>query len=127
MSQSSSGFRFERDLPSVAPLAPRVQYAALRTERRANMKPWISLAEGLKLAGLRLAVARASMPSPWSELCRGLFHVKGLDYQQLDARDPVTGLALLKSTTAQESVPVAFWNDERPRAYWLEQISLAER
>jgi glutathione S-transferase len=91
------------------------------------MKQWVSLAEGLKLPGLRLAVLRAGVPSPWSELCRALFHVKKLDYAQIDARDPATGLSLLKATTAQESFPVAFWNDEPPRANWLEILQLAER
>jgi glutathione S-transferase len=29
--------------------------------------------------------------------------------------------------TGQESLPVVFWNDERPRSHWLEQLVLAER
>jgi hypothetical protein len=91
------------------------------------MKQWISLSEGLARPGLRLALVRAGVPSPWSEFCRALFRVKGIDYEQVDGRDPVTGLTLLKSTTAQESMPVAFWNDERPRANWLELMHLAER
>ena len=85
------------------------------------MKAWISLSDGLKRPGLRLVLLRAGVPSPWSELCRAIFHVKQLDYEQLEGRDPVTGLALLRQTTAQESMPVAFWNDERPRTNWLEQ------
>jgi glutathione S-transferase len=91
------------------------------------MKQWISLADGLKRPGLRLALIRAGMPSPWSEFCRAIFHVKQLEYEQLDGRDPVAGLKLLRETTAQESMPVAFWNDERPRANWLELLHLAER
>jgi len=90
------------------------------------MKPWISLSEGLARSGLRLALVRAGIPSPWSEFCRAIFRVKRIDYEQVDGRDPVTGLALLKTTTAQESMPVAFWNDERPRATWLELLHLAE-
>jgi len=91
------------------------------------MKPWISLSEGLARPGLRLALVRAGIPSPWSELCRAIFRVKQIDYEQVDGRDPTTGLALLKTTTAQESMPVAFWNDERPRSNWLELLHLAER
>jgi len=91
------------------------------------MKQWISLAEGLNRPGLRLVLLRSGMPSPWSEFCRALFQVKQLDYEQLDARDPAAGLRLLKETTAQESMPVAFWNAERPRANWLELLHLAER
>jgi hypothetical protein len=91
------------------------------------MKEWISLSEGLKRPGLRLALVRAGVPSPWSEFCRAIFHVKQLDYEQVEARDPVTGLTLLRQATAQESMPVAFWNDERPRTNWLEILHLAER
>jgi hypothetical protein len=91
------------------------------------MKQWISLSDGLRRPGLRLVLVRAGVPSPWSEFCRAIFHVKELEYEQLDGRDAVTGLALLKQTTAQESMPVAFWNDERPRANWLELLHLAER
>jgi hypothetical protein len=91
------------------------------------MKQWISLSEGLARPGLRLALVRAGIPSPWSELCRAIFRVKQIDYEQIDGRDATTGLALLKTTTAQESMPVAFWNDERPRANWLELLHLGER
>jgi len=91
------------------------------------MKQWISLSEGLERPGLRLVLVRAGIPSPWSELCRAIFHVKQLDYEQVDGRDAATGLELLKRTTAQESMPVAFWNDERPRSNWLDLLHLAER
>jgi hypothetical protein len=91
------------------------------------MRQWIGLPEGLGRPGLRLALVRAGIPSPWSEFCRAIFHVKRIDYEQVDGRDAATGLALLKTTTAQESMPVAFWNDERPRANWLELLHLAER
>jgi hypothetical protein len=91
------------------------------------MKQWMSLSDGLNRPGLRLVLMRSGVPSPWSEFCRAIFHVKQLDYEQLDARDPNTGLALLRTTTAQESMPAAFWNDERPRTNWLEILHLAER
>jgi glutathione S-transferase len=91
------------------------------------MKEWVSLSDGLKRPGLRLVLVRAGVPSPWSEFCRAIFHLKQLDYEQVDGRDPVTGFTLLRQTTAQESMPVAFWNDERPRTNWLELLHLAER
>ena len=77
------------------------------------MNPWISLADGLNRPGLRLALVRSGMASPWSEFCRAIFHVKQLEYEQVDGRDPVTGLRLLKEATAQESMPVAFWNSSK--------------
>jgi hypothetical protein len=67
------------------------------------------------------------LPSPWSELCRALFHVKRIPFALVSARDPQLGLAGLKAATAQEALPVVFWQSERPRANWLEQVSLAER
>jgi glutathione S-transferase len=88
---------------------------------------WISLEQSTSLAGLRLAVVRAGMPSPWSEFCRGLFDARGIPYAQVDARDPVSRYAYLRQLTAQESLPVAFWNEERPRTSWFEQVALAER
>ena len=90
------------------------------------MKQWMSLFDGLNRPGLRLVLVRSGVPSPWSEFCRAIFHVKQLEYQQLDGRDPVAGLKLLRETTAQESMPAAFWNDERPRTNWLELLHLAE-
>lgn len=78
--------------------------------------------------GLRLAVPRSGVPSPWSEFCKAIFHVKGVDYVPLDAEDPAARLTtLLGPTTGQQSLPVAFWNKERPRSHWLEILHLAER
>jgi hypothetical protein len=91
------------------------------------MTGWLTLEEGLRASGLRIAPVRDGMPSPWSELCRALFHVKGIPFELVSARDPQRGLAALKDATAQESLPVVFWQSERPRANWLEQVSLAER
>jgi hypothetical protein len=90
------------------------------------MTTWLGLQDGLAATGLRIAPVRG-VPSPWSEWCRALFHVKRIPYALVNARDPQTGLSELKAATAQESLPVVFWNSERPRAGWLEQLSLAER
>jgi hypothetical protein len=67
------------------------------------------------------------LPSPWSELCRALFHVKRIPFALVSARDPQLGLTPLRTATAQDALPVVFWQSERPRASWLEQVSLAER
>jgi hypothetical protein len=87
---------------------------------------WLTLKEGLTAAGLRIAPVR-EVPSPWSELCRALFHVKRIPVALISARDSQLGLSELKTATAQEALPVVFWESERPRAHWLEQLSLAER
>jgi hypothetical protein len=87
---------------------------------------WLTLKEGLTAAGLRIAPVR-EVPSPWSELCRALFHVKRIPVALISARDPHLGLSELKAATAQETLPVVFWESERPRANWLEQLALATR
>jgi hypothetical protein len=90
------------------------------------MTKWLTLKEGLTAAGLRIAPVR-EVPSPWSELCRALFHVKRIPVALISARDPHLGLSELKAATAQDTLPVVFWESERPRSNWLEQLSLATR
>ena len=36
-------------------------------------------------------------------------------------------MKLLKEMTAQESFPVIWWQNERPRSAWLEQVQLVDR
>jgi hypothetical protein len=87
---------------------------------------WLTLKEGLTAAGLRIAPVR-EVPSPWSELCRALFHVKRIPVALINARDPHLGLSELKAATSHDTLPVVFWESERPRANWLEQLILATR
>jgi hypothetical protein len=91
------------------------------------MAEWLTFEEGQNASGLRIAPVRDGVPSPWSELCRALFHVKRIPFALVSARDPQRGLSALKAATAQESLPVVFWQAERPRTGWLEQVSLSER
>jgi glutathione S-transferase len=88
---------------------------------------WLTLEQGLAASGLRIAPVRAKVPSAWSELAKACFRVKGIPIALVDARDPESGLASIRVLTAQESLPVVWWNDARPRTNWLEQIHLAER
>jgi glutathione S-transferase len=91
------------------------------------MTPWLTLEQALSAPGLRVAPVRGGLPSPWSEFVRACFHVKRIPYSLVDARDAGRGLASIKELTGQESLPVVFWNNERPRSNWLEQLVLAER
>ena len=91
------------------------------------MTSWLTLEQALGAPGLRVAPVRAGLPSSWSEFIRACFHVKGVPYKLVDARDADRSFASVKRLTGQESLPVVFWNDERPRANWLEQLVLAER
>jgi len=91
------------------------------------MSSWLTLVQALGAPGLRVAPVRAGLPSPWSEFVRACIHVKRIPFSLVDARDPDRGLGSIKALTGQASLPVVFWNDERPRSNWLEQLALAER
>src|SRR5260370_27100801 len=92
-----------------------------------TMTPCLTLEQALGAPGLRVAPVRGGLPSPWSEFVRACFHVKRIPCSLVDARDADRGLTSIKTLTGQESLPVVFWNDERPRSNWLEQLVLAER
>jgi hypothetical protein len=91
------------------------------------MTAWLTVEEGMAAKGLRIAPVRGSVPSPWSEFCRALFHVKRIPFALVSARDPKSGLAAFKAATGHDVLPVVLWNEERPRASWVEQLALAER
>lgn len=89
------------------------------------MSDFIDLKEAIGMPGLRLVVI-STTPSPWGEAVKGFFHVKKIAY--VPVRHPMgKDQTLLRQLTAQESAPVAFYNDERPRSTWPEQLYLAER
>ena len=71
-----------------------------------------------------LLVAAGSLPSPWSEAAKGIFHVKGLPM-------PVVGYPrvdeALRTWTGAVNVPVLLNGDEPPRTGWAEILSFAER
>jgi glutathione S-transferase len=91
------------------------------------MTSWLTLDQALGAPGLRVAPVRGGLPSPWSEFVRACLHVKGVPYSLVDARDADRSLTSLRTLTGQESLPVVWWNDERPRSSWLDQLLLAER
>lgn len=73
--------------------------------------------------GPRLIVA-GSLPSPWSEAAKGIFHVKQLPvlvvgYPRVDEA--------LRLWTGAVNVPVLLNDDEPPRTGWAEILSFAER
>src|SRR5258708_7228552 len=92
-----------------------------------TMTPWLTLEQALGAPGLRVAPVRAGLPSPWSEFVRACFHVKRIHYSLVDARDADRGLTSIKTLTGQESLPVVFSNDERPRSNLLQRPVLSER
>src|SRR3984885_8229642 len=91
------------------------------------MDAWLTLQQALAAPGLRLAPVRAGLPSPWSEFARSWSHVKRIPSSLVDARDADRGLTSIRPLTGQESLPVVFWNDERPRSSWLRQVMMIAR
>jgi glutathione S-transferase len=89
------------------------------------MADYIDLKQAMDMPGLRLVVI-STTPSPWGEAVKGFFYVKQIPYTPV--RHPMgKDESLLRQWTAQESAPVAVYNDERPRSTWPEQLYLAER
>jgi glutathione S-transferase len=82
-----------------------------------------TLAEARGAPGLRL-VTLAAVPSPWSEVAKGIFDVKGLEYLavRMTPGDPE-----ICAWTGHHNAPVALYDDEAPRAAWAEILALAER
>lgn len=97
---------------------------------------YYSIAEARQMSGLRLVLGNYAIPGPWREACKGIFHVKGIPYAPVvtgnaGTSDATMGMhgtqSELRAWTGQSSQPVAVWNDERPRASWVDQLNLAER
>ena len=97
---------------------------------------YFSIAEAREMSGLRLVLGNYAIPGPWREACKSIFYVKGIPYTPVvtgnaGAPDAAMGMhgtqSELQAWTGQSSQPVAVWNDDRPRASWIDQLNLAER
>jgi glutathione S-transferase len=88
---------------------------------------YATIQEAKSMPGLRLILGANSVPGPWREACKGIFHVKKITYTPVASAGQDGSPRELTELTAQSSAPVALWNDERPRSTWIEQLYLAER
>jgi len=88
---------------------------------------YATIQEAKSMPGLRLILGANSVPGPWREACKGIFHVKKITYTPVASAGQDGSQRELTELTAQSSAPVALWNDERPRSTWIEQLYLAER
>ena len=84
---------------------------------------YVSIDEAIARRGLRMVVV-GSVPSPWGEAAKGIFHIKGIDWVAVRL---VYDSEPLKAWAGQRSGPVAVYDDERPRGGWAEILLLAER
>jgi len=77
------------------------------------------------LPGLRLALT-AGMPAPYSMSARGILDIKGVRYTPV-AQVGAGANETLVMWTKHRNAPIALYEDEAPRAGWLEILLLAER
>ncbi len=77
------------------------------------------------MSGLRLALT-AGAPAPYSMSARAVLDIKGVEYVPVLQIGGGANEALV-AWTRQRNAPVALYNDEAPRAGWLEILNLAER
>lgn len=110
-------------------MAAQIEFTDIKNE-------YLTIAEAREADGLRIVLGAYTVPGPWREACKGVFHVKGLSYKAVctgdgEGNDMSFGLggsfSELRAWTGQESAPVVVWNDERPRYTWVDQLNLAER
>jgi glutathione S-transferase len=80
--------------------------------------------ETARAARAPVLVAAGSLPSPWSEAAKGIFHVKQLPMQVVGY--PRVDEAL-RTWTGAVNVPVLLNGDEPPRTGWAEILGFAER
>lgn len=77
------------------------------------------------LSGLRL-VLTVGVPAPYSMSARSVLDLRVVQYIPV-AQMPAAENAELKDWTGHRNAPVAVYDDEAPRAGWLEILNLAER
>ncbi|TNF87842.1 MAG: hypothetical protein EP301_06045 [Gammaproteobacteria bacterium] len=89
------------------------------------MSRFVSIAEARSADGLRMVCLR-SIPNPWQEAAKGVFHVKGLDCQYAAQAETDIENAVA-DWTGDSSAPVAAYRKEKLRSGWAEILMLAER
>ena len=89
------------------------------------MVDYVEVAEARGLPGLRLALTRG-VPGPFSMAARAILDFSGVPYVPV-AQYPAQPNDELRAWTGHRNAPVAVYNDEAPRAGWLEILNLAER
>lgn len=85
---------------------------------------YLSVEEAMPRRGLRMVVV-GGVPSPWGEAAKGILHVKRIAWAAV--RLDYTSDALKQWTGGRRDGPIAFFDDEPPRAGWDQILLLAER
>jgi glutathione S-transferase len=86
---------------------------------------YVSCAEARQMSGVRLVLSIGS-PNPWGEAAKSVFHARQVEFAAV-GREGMDEDPDLFAWTGQRNVPVAMYNDEKPRHTWLDILYLAER
>jgi len=86
---------------------------------------FIPVEEAREKPGLRL-VLTASVPGPWGEAAKGIFHAKGVSFARVAQQAAQPNPELLE-WTGIENAPQAILDDETPLTGWVEILMRAER
>ncbi len=86
---------------------------------------YLSVAEARTLPGLRLVLS-AHVPGPWGEAAKAVLKQRNIPFVAV-AQTPVEANDDLRAWTGMRNAPIAVYNDEPPRAGWLDILMLAER
>lgn len=84
---------------------------------------YIEFEQARRAPGLRMIVV-PGIPSPWSEAAKGIFYIKKLPWKAVRLE---AGNDAMADWAKERSGPVAFFDDEPPRAAWGQILLLAER
>lgn len=86
---------------------------------------YVAAEDARGMSGLRLALT-CHAPAPYSMSARAIFDLKEVPYIPV-AQIGASENEALRAWTGHRNAPVAVYNDETPRAGWLEILNLAER
>ncbi len=91
------------------------------------MTAWLTLEQALTAPAYGSRPCAQACPRRGQSSSAPAFDLKRIPYALVDARDADRSLTALQTLTGQGSLPVLFWNNERPRSGWLDHSLLAER
>lgn len=86
---------------------------------------YVTCAEARPMKGLRLVLSVGG-PNPWGEAAKAIFHVRQVPYVAV-GRVGMDDDPDIFAWTSHRNVPVAMYNEEKPRSSWLDILYLAER
>jgi len=90
-----------------------------------TMSYYTELEKARTMPGMRL-VTTAGVPGPWGEAAKAIMHIKKIPVVNVMQAGGQENPELV-AWTGINSGPIAIWNEERPRANWVDILMLAER